>query len=164
MEGLHIHGAAHAYGDNQVLAKISMVVPGGELVCLLGPSGCGKSTLLRLAAGLEVLQEGTIVIDDVTVATKDLHVPPEQRRIGLMFQDYALFPHLNVIDNVCFGLLRTAKRKARAVAAERLDQEDGARAARAQEHLVLQRGQLLRRRAEGPPPELLWRDGRATEG
>ena len=119
MEGLHIHGAAHAYGDNQVLSDISMVVPGGELVCLLGPSGCGKSTLLRLAAGLEVLQEGTIVINDVTVATKALHVPPEQRRIGLMFQDYALFPHLNVIGNVSFGLLGMAKRKARAIARDR---------------------------------------------
>ena len=86
MEGLHIHGAAHAYGDNQVLSEISMVVPGGELVCLLGPSGCGKSTLLRLAAGLEILQEGTIVIDDVPVAPKEVHVPPEQRRGSFRFR------------------------------------------------------------------------------
>jgi iron(III) transport system ATP-binding protein len=160
LQGLHIHGAAHAYGDNQVLSKISMVVPGGELVCLLGPSGCGKSTLLRLAAGLEILQEGSIVIDDVTVATKELHVPPEQRRIGLMFQDYALFPHLNVIDNVTFGLLGTPKRKARAIAAERLDQVDLADLTEAFPHMLS--GGMQQRvalaRALAPEPKLLLLD------
>ena len=122
MEGLLIHGATHSYGDHKVLDNVSLVVPGGELVCLLGPSGCGKSTLLRLAAGLEVLQEGSIVIDDVTVATPEMFVPPEHRRIGLMFQDYALFPHLNVLDNVTFGLLGTPKPKARSIAMELLNQ------------------------------------------
>ena len=160
MEGLHIHGAAHAYGDNQVLSKISMVVPGGELVCLLGPSGCGKSTLLRLAAGLEVLQEGSIVIDDVTVATKELHVPPEQRRIGLMFQDYALFPHLNVIDNVSFGLLGMARAKARAIARERLDQVELAHLTEAFPHMLS--GGMQQRvalaRALAPEPKLLLLD------
>jgi iron(III) transport system ATP-binding protein len=160
VEGLHIHGAAHAYGDNQVLSEISMVVPGGELVCLLGPSGCGKSTLLRLAAGLEILQEGTIVIDDVTVATKEVHVPPEQRRIGLMFQDYALFPHLNVIDNVSFGLLGVAKRKARGIAAERLDQVGLADLAQAFPHMLS--GGMQQRvalaRALAPEPKLLLLD------
>ncbi|NQV56264.1 MAG: ATP-binding cassette domain-containing protein, partial [Rhodospirillales bacterium] len=122
MEGLHIHGASHSYGNTKVLDNVSLVVPAGEVVCLLGPSGCGKSTLLRIAAGLEVLQQGSVVINDITVATAELHVPPELRHIGLMFQDYALFPHLNVIDNVTFGLLGTPKRKARAIAMELLAQ------------------------------------------
>ena len=83
-----------------------------------------------------VPQEGSIVIDDVTVATKELHVPPEQRRIGLMFQDYALFPHLNVIDNVSFGLLGMARAKARAIARERLDQVELAHLTEAFPHML----------------------------
>ena len=160
MEGLHIHGASHAYGDHQVLDNVSLVVPGGELVCLLGPSGCGKSTLLRLAAGLEVLQEGSIVINDVTVATKDLHVPPEHRRIGLMFQDYALFPHLNVIDNVTFGLLGMPKPKARAIAKELLNQVHMVDFADAFPHMLS--GGMQQRvalaRALAPEPKLLLLD------
>jgi iron(III) transport system ATP-binding protein len=98
MKGLHVVGLSHAYGEKQVLNNVALMIPAGELVCLLGPSGCGKSTLLRLAAGLEEVQQGTIVINDVTVATPEMHVNPEQRQIGLMFQDYALFPHLSIID------------------------------------------------------------------
>ncbi|MEE2760523.1 MAG: ABC transporter ATP-binding protein [Pseudomonadota bacterium] len=160
MDGLHIHGVAHAYGDSQVLSQISMVVPGGELVCLLGPSGCGKSTLLRLAAGLEDLQEGTIVIDDVTVATQGLHVPPEERQIGLMFQDYALFPHLNVTDNVAFGLVGMGKGRARKIAAERLDQVGLADIGKAFPHMLS--GGMQQRvalaRALAPEPKLLLLD------
>ena len=160
MEGLHIHGATHTYGDKTVLKNVSLVVPDGELVCLLGPSGCGKSTLLRLAAGLEVLQEGSIVINDVTVATPELHVPPERRRIGLMFQDYALFPHLNVIDNVTFGLLRTPKHKAHRRAMELLDQVGMSDFARAFPHMLS--GGMQQRvalaRALAPEPRLLLLD------
>ena len=160
MDGLHIHGVAHAYGDSQVLSQISMVVPGGELVCLLGPSGCGKSTLLRLAAGLEDLQEGTIVIDDVTVATQGIHVPPEERQIGLMFQDYALFPHLNVTDNVAFGLVGMGKGRARKIAAERLDQVGLADIGKAFPHMLS--GGMQQRvalaRALAPEPKLLLLD------
>jgi len=160
VDGLHIHGVAHAYGDSQVLSQISMVVPGGELVCLLGPSGCGKSTLLRLAAGLEDLQEGTIVIDDVTVATQGIHVPPEERQIGLMFQDYALFPHLNVTDNVAFGLVGMGKGRARKIAAERLDQVGLADIGKAFPHMLS--GGMQQRvalaRALAPEPKLLLLD------
>ena len=83
-----------------------MFVAPGELVCLLGPSGCGKTTLLRIAAGLEDLQTGVVEIDGTVVAdgAQKRSLPPEQRGVGLMFQDYALFPHLNVRDNVTFGL------------------------------------------------------------
>ena len=76
----------------------------GEVVCLLGPSGCGKSTLLRVAAGLERPTEGQILINDQEVAGRNAFVPPEKRGVGLMFQDFALFPHLTIVDNVAFGL------------------------------------------------------------
>ena len=87
MKGLHAVGVYHVYGDNKVLDNASLMIPAGEVVCLLGPSGSGKTTLLRLAAGLERLQRGRIVIDDEIVADKNTHVPPEHRGIGLMFQD-----------------------------------------------------------------------------
>lgn len=122
MEGLHIFGLSHAYGENQVLDNVGLMIPAGELVCLLGPSGCGKTTLLRLSGGLEKVQQGTIAIDGVTVATAGMHLNPEQRRVGLMFQDYALFPHLNIMDNVTFGLLGMPADKARVRALEMLDQ------------------------------------------
>lgn len=160
MEGLHIHGVSHAYGNNRVLNNVSLVIPGGELVCLLGPSGCGKSTLLRLAAGLETLQAGSIVINDVTVAAAELHTAPEHRHIGLMFQDYALFPHLNVLGNVCFGLSGMAKRKARTRAMEMLDQVHMAGHAEAYPHMLS--GGMQQRvalaRALAPEPRLLLLD------
>jgi len=99
VKGLHIVGVSHAYGKNKVLDNASLMIPAGEVVCLLGPSGSGKTTLLRLAAGLEKVQQGKIVIDDDVIADENLHVPPAQRGIGLLFQDYALFPHLSVLAN-----------------------------------------------------------------
>ena len=106
MSGLHLRAISHAYGRNRVLSGVSVFVAPGELVCLLGPSGCGKTTLLRIAAGLEDLQTGVVEIDGSVVAdgAQKRSLPPEQRGVGLMFQDYALFPHLNVRDNVTFGL------------------------------------------------------------
>ncbi|PIW30328.1 MAG: ABC transporter ATP-binding protein [Rhodospirillales bacterium CG15_BIG_FIL_POST_REV_8_21_14_020_66_15] len=104
--GLHMLNVSHAFGDNKVVSGVSVFVRPGELVCLLGPSGCGKTTLLRLAAGLEELQVGRITIGDETVA--DGHggrqLAPEKRNVGLMFQDFALFPHLTVFENIAFGL------------------------------------------------------------
>ena len=122
MDGLHIHGVHHAYGDTKVLQGISLTVPAGELVCLLGPSGCGKTTLLRLAAGLERLQAGNIAIDETVVAGDGVKVLPEHRRVGYMFQDYALFPHLDVTDNIMFGLFRWSGEEAKARTAEVLRQ------------------------------------------
>ncbi len=115
MSGLHLRAISHAFGDNQVLSGVSVNVAAGELVCLLGPSGCGKTTLLRLAAGLEPLQMGQIDINEVLVAdgANSNQMPPEQRGAGLMFQDFALFPHLNVRDNITFGI--DSKNEARRV-------------------------------------------------
>jgi iron(III) transport system ATP-binding protein len=106
----------HAYGATTVLSGADLVARQGEITCLLGPSGCGKTTLLRLAAGLEAPGAGTIHVDGRLVAGEGVLVPPEQRGVGLLFQDYALFPHLTVADNIAFGLRgQPAAEKARRV-------------------------------------------------
>ena len=102
--GLSLERVSHAYGEYEVFSDVSFSVADGEIVCLLGPSGCGKTTLLRLAAGLEKLQTGRVTLSDGVAADRETHVPPELREVGLMFQDFALFPHLSVSDNVAFGL------------------------------------------------------------
>ncbi|MAO55684.1 MAG: ABC transporter ATP-binding protein [Rhodospirillaceae bacterium] len=105
-DGLHMINVSHAFDDHQVVRGVSVFVEPGELVCLLGPSGCGKTTLLRLAAGLEELQVGRITMGDDVVADGQggPQLPPEKRNVGLMFQDFALFPHLTVFENIVFGL------------------------------------------------------------
>ncbi len=160
MKGLHVIGVSHAYGDNQVLNDASLMIPAGELVCLLGPSGSGKTTLLRLAAGLERLQQGKIVIDDEIVADKDRHVQPEHRGIGLMFQDYALFPHLSVIDNVTFGLRGILKSKAERRAMDMLDQVGMTQHAQSHSHMLSggQQQRVALARALAPEPKLLLLD------
>ncbi len=89
---------------------VSLEVMAGEVVCLLGPSGCGKSSTLRIAAGVERQDTGRVLIDGAVVSDAGTHLPPERRSVGLMFQDYALFPHLTVAENVAFGLRGTGKR------------------------------------------------------
>ena len=108
---LEVAGLTHRLGDATVLRDVGFRVEPGEVHALVGPSGCGKSTTLRLIAGLEPVQAGTIAICGRTVADDRRHVPPERRQVGLMFQDYALFPHLTVRANVAFGLGRLARRE-----------------------------------------------------
>ncbi len=112
--GLNLRSISHHFGATQVLHDVSVAVAPGELVCLLGPSGCGKTTLLRLAAGLEPIQQGQVEIDETVVADGDAGrpLPPEKRDVGLMFQDFALFPHMDVWRNIGFGVPST-KRAAR---------------------------------------------------
>lgn len=107
----HVH---HAFGSHNVLQDVSFTVAAGEVICLLGPSGCGKTTLLRLIAGLEILQNGEIAIGGNIVASTGKSTPPEQRHTGVVFQDFALFPHLNVRQNVAFGLRSLPKESVRA--------------------------------------------------
>ena len=110
--GLSMQNISHAFGRQKILNGISIEVEAGQVACLLGPSGCGKTTLLRIAAGLEHLQTGRITIGDRLVAEDaTLHLPPETRNVGLMFQDYALFPHLNVIENIGFGIKGTSAQR-----------------------------------------------------
>ena len=106
MAGLAFEGVSHRYGSVVAVDAVDLTVRPGETVCLLGPSGCGKSTLLRLAAGLEDIQAGSIAIAGRTVAAagRRRDVPPEERGVGLVFQDYALFPHLTVLENIRYGL------------------------------------------------------------
>ena len=160
MKGLHIQGVSHAYGKNKVLDNVSLAIPAGELVCLLGPSGCGKTTLLRLAAGLEKLQHGQIVIDETVVAEPGMHVEPEHRKVGLMFQDYALFPHLNILENVLFGLAHLRHETAKHRALDMLDQVGMASFADDHPHMLSggQQQRIALARALAPDPKLLLLD------
>ncbi|MEC9347805.1 MAG: ABC transporter ATP-binding protein [Pseudomonadota bacterium] len=104
MASLSLRSLSHSFGDVRAVDGFSLEIAEGEIVCLLGPSGCGKTTTLRLAAGLEPLQQGEIAMGAQVVAGPGVAVPPEGRGIGMVFQDYALFPHLDVAGNVGFGL------------------------------------------------------------
>ncbi|MFN5482821.1 MAG: ABC transporter ATP-binding protein, partial [Brevundimonas sp.] len=92
------------FGKRLAVDGVSLTLAPGRITALLGPSGCGKSTLLRLIAGLEPLDDGEILYGETLIASPAEALPPERRRIGLVFQDHALFPHLSVRDNVAFGL------------------------------------------------------------
>lgn len=92
------------YGNKAVVEGLSFSLPQGAIACLLGPSGCGKTSVLRAIAGFEPLSGGRIALDGRTLSEPARVLPPEQRRIGMVFQDYALFPHLTVAQNVGFGL------------------------------------------------------------
>jgi iron(III) transport system ATP-binding protein len=93
-----------SFDDIAAVRDVSFQLEPGEIVCLLGPSGCGKTTLLRIAAGVERPRSGRVFIDELEVAGPSVFVPPERRNIGLMYQDFALFPHLSILRNVAFGL------------------------------------------------------------
>ncbi|MBP7000556.1 ABC transporter ATP-binding protein [Amaricoccus sp.] len=101
---LALAGVSHGYDGVDVVSDVSLELEAGEVVCLLGPSGCGKSTLLKIAAGVERQRAGTVALDGRIVSDAARHLPPEARGVGLVFQDFALFPHLRVLDNVAFGL------------------------------------------------------------
>jgi iron(III) transport system ATP-binding protein len=105
---LELHQVDCQYGGLRVVSELSFRVRRGGIACLLGPSGCGKTTVLRAIAGLEPVTAGEIQLRGQVVSTTHATAPPEQRGIGMVFQDYALFPHLTVHDNVGFGLRRWA--------------------------------------------------------
>jgi len=105
-DAIRIRGLAKTYGGLLVLGGFDLTVRRGEILVLLGPSGCGKTTVLRLIAGLEVPDAGTIEVDGQAVSGPGVMVPPERRRVGMVFQEYALFPHLTVAQNIAYGLTR----------------------------------------------------------
>ena len=109
------------YGSVRALDRVTLTIKPGELLCLLGHSGCGKTTLLRVAAGVETPTEGRVLLDGREVSGPGAFEPPERRGIGLMFQDYALFPHLTNLRNVMFGLKDLPAREAEAAARRALD-------------------------------------------
>lgn len=103
-------------GGRTVLDRFSLSLAPGEIVCLLGESGSGKSTVLRVAAGIQRISGGSVRINEEAVSGPGVHVPPDKRGIGLMFQDFALFPHLTLLENVTFGLQRLGRAAALAQA------------------------------------------------
>ena len=109
---LKIQNLSHSYDDDQLsLKKINLLVNKGERLSIQGPSGCGKSTLLRLIAGLEEPNEGQIFINEEEVSSPGFSVPPEKRQIGMVVQDKALFPHLSIYENICFGIKKNTNKE-----------------------------------------------------
>ncbi len=106
---IELKNITHAYDTKKILDDISFSMKDGEIICLLGASGSGKSTLLRLIAGVEALISGSIKINGNIIVDKTTFIPPERRNIGMVFQDYALFPHLTIIKNIMFGNNRNGK-------------------------------------------------------
>lgn len=119
LNDLAIENVSHRFGSVVAVDHASLSVGAGEVVCLVGPSGCGKTTLLRVAAGLEPLQEGRVSIGGQVMGDTRTNVAPEYRNVGLVFQDYALFPHMTVRANIAFGLQKcgSQERAARVTAA-----------------------------------------------
>ena len=120
---LEIRNLVRRFDGHPVVDDVSLSIMPGQVTCLLGPSGCGKSTTLRMVAGVEMQDSGEIYVDGKLICDTVFRVPPERREIGLMFQDFALFPHLSVADNVAFGL-KGSKAEKRARVRELLQRVD----------------------------------------
>ena len=152
-------GISHKFGNQTALNNIDLEVGDGEIVCILGPSGSGKSTLLRIAAGLEPVQQGTICLDDQLMANAVTNPPPEQRPIGLVFQDHVLFPHQTVAENIAFGLHNQSKAQREAMVEHQLASVDLADMAQRYPHTLSggqqQRVALIRALATQPSVMLL---------
>lgn len=120
---LEILNLRRSFEGRAVVDDVSLRIMPGQVTCLLGPSGCGKSTTLRMIAGVEMQDSGTIHVDGNLICDTVFRIPPERREIGLMFQDFALFPHLSVADNVGYGL-KGSKASKRARVEELLERVD----------------------------------------
>ncbi len=151
------HGVAKRYGAVQAVDHAQLCVERGEFVALLGPSGCGKTTLLRLIAGFEEPEAGTVEVAGRPVAGNGTWVPPERRKVGMVFQDYALFPHLTVAENVGFGLGR-GQRMERVRAILELVDLDGLENRYPHELSGGQQQRVALARALAPGPELVLLD------
>jgi iron(III) transport system ATP-binding protein len=157
---LELKNIRHAYGKQVVVNDLSFTLKKGEIGCLLGPSGCGKTTVLRCIAGFEPISAGEILLNGKAISHASFCLPPEQRHIGMVFQDYALFPHLTVVANIGFGLHRMQKQERASRVAELL-QTVGLGDAGAKYPHELSGGQQQRvalARALAPRPDLLLLD------
>jgi len=151
---------SHSFGRSETLRGVTLTAEPGEVLCLLGPSGSGKTTLLRIAAGIEPQSSGRILLNDREIAGPSVFLPPEQRSIGLVFQDFALFPHMTILDNVRFGLTALSRQEGRAQAAVALERVGLGAYADAYPH-VLSGGEQQRvalARALAPRPAVLLMD------
>ena len=158
--GITFEAVERCYGTHQALAGFSLDIAPSEVICLLGPSGCGKTTLLRIASGIEKPTAGRVLINGVEVAGPSRFMPPEKRGVGLMFQDFALFPHLTVLENVAFGLRSLPREDAAREAMALLTRVGLAHAAAAYPH-TLSGGQQQRvalARAIVPRPSVMLMD------
>jgi iron(III) transport system ATP-binding protein len=157
---LNFEHVSRLYGEVSALDDVTLEVAPGKVLCLLGPSGCGKTTLLRIAAGVEWPSAGRVLIDGQEVAGPNRFVAPEKRGVGLMFQDFALFPHLTILDNVGFGLRALSKTEARVEAQAALERVGLGQYAREYPH-ILSGGEQQRvalARAIAPRPGVLLMD------
>lgn len=111
MSKLTVHQIISGHQENQVLNRIDLNLKEGEIGCLLGPSGCGKTTLLMCIAGLHPVQDGEIYLGDQLISSKDVQLEAEQRNIGVVFQDYALFPHMTIEKNIAFGISKLNRKE-----------------------------------------------------
>jgi iron(III) transport system ATP-binding protein len=150
----------HRYGDVTAVRDVSLDIEPGEIMCLLGRSGCGKTTLLRLAAGVEEPLEGRILINDRVVSEGSSYLPPERRGVGLMFQDFALFPHLTNLANVMFGLKSLPRPEAEREAMRALDRVGLAKYASSYPHMLSggEQQRVALARAVAPRPSVLLMD------
>ena len=149
-------------GQGQVTAvkDLNLSLKQGEIGCLLGASGCGKSTILRAICGFEPIRKGEILLRNQVVSSTTVHVPPSERRVGMVFQDFALFPHLNALDNVAFGLQHLRAPQRVALATEWLKRVGLADKARAYPYELSggQQQRIALARAMAPEPDLILLD------
>ncbi len=147
-------------GGREVLRGMDLSVSPGEIVCLLGESGSGKSTVLRAAAGIQPVHRGEVRVNDTIVSSSTVNLAPQQRGIGMMFQDFALFPHMNVLQNVSFGLDRLGRAEARAQAKASLARVGLAEREQDFPHMLSggQQQRLALARAFAPRPGILMLD------
>jgi len=147
-------------GLRPVVQNLSLALPAGHIGCLLGESGCGKTTILRAIAGFEPVRAGQIALDGAVISSPAVQVAPELRRVGMMFQDYALFPHLTAAQNVAFGLRRLGKAERAARVREMLDMVGLAASADNYPHEISggQQQRVALARALAPSPDLLLLD------
>lgn len=157
---LQVDDLAISFGREEIIKDVSFALGKGEIGCLLGPSGCGKTTLLRSIAGFEEVNRGLISLENRIISSESIKVPPEQRNVGMVFQDYALFPHLSVAENIGFGLKKTSRKERHQKVARLLELVGLSNAAQAFPH-ELSGGQQQRvalARAIAPEPQLLLMD------
>ena len=156
---LELKNITKSYGDTVVVEDLSLSVAAGQLTCLLGPSGCGKSTTLRIIAGVERQSSGELWVDGTLICGDAHRIPPEERPIGLMFQDFALFPHLSVAQNVAFGI-KAGKSEAQERVTQLLDRVGMARFAQSFPHQLSggEQQRVALARALAPRPKIMLMD------
>ena len=156
---LRLSQVSKSFGDTAAVSNLSLELPAGEILCLLGPSGCGKTTTLRLIAGFETPDAGAIRIGGRAVYDDGVNASPERRRIGMVFQEGALFPHLTVAQNVAFGLPRRSPRRREQVAsALKMVELDGYEARYPHQLSGGQQQRAALARALAPAPDLILMD------